>query len=118
MAGRTLAHDFRRGADGWRHNGRPVPGLSHLVDLDFGFTPATNLQQLRRAALAPGGEADLPAAWFDLETSGLTELRQHYARLDGDRYAYRAPDLGYTAVLEFAASGFVRLYPGLWEMAE
>ena len=27
-----------------------------------------------------------------------------------------SPTAGYEATLELAASGFVRLYPGLWEM--
>ena len=38
----------------WTLNDTPVGGLDDLVDLDFGFTLATNLQQLRRGGLAVG----------------------------------------------------------------
>jgi uncharacterized protein len=35
----------------WKLNGQVVPDLDDCVDLDFGFTPATNLFQIRRIAL-------------------------------------------------------------------
>ena len=35
-------------------NGEVVPGLESSVDLDLGFTPATNALQIRRLALAVG----------------------------------------------------------------
>src|SRR5688572_29093371 len=38
----------RTAAGAWMRNGVVVPGLEGCVDLDFGFTPATNLLQLRR----------------------------------------------------------------------
>lgn len=114
--GRSFAHRFRREAGEWILDGAVVPGLGDLVHLDFGFTPATNLQQLRHAGLAIGAAADIPAAWFDIGEAGLTRLPQHYRRLDGDRYHYASPTTGYEAVLELAPNGFVRLYPDLWEM--
>lgn len=117
LAGRQFDHVIERRAEGWYLDGRHQ-GLTHLVDLDFGFTPATNLQQLHRAALEPGQAADIPVAWFDLTQTGLIELPQHYARLDGAAYRYASPQGPYEAVLEIAPSGFVRLYPGLWRMAE
>jgi hypothetical protein len=33
-----------------------------------------------------------------------------------DAFWYEAPRFGYAASLDVAASGFVRRYPGLWEM--
>jgi hypothetical protein len=38
----------------WKLNDEAVPDLSHCVDLDLGFTPATNLLQLRRLNLSQG----------------------------------------------------------------
>ena len=93
-----------------------MPGLGDLIHLDFGFTPATNLQQLMHADLAVGEEAEIPAAWFDIGEATLVRLAQHYRRTAADRYWYSSPAAGYEATLEMAASGFVRLYPGLWEM--
>lgn len=112
----TLTHRMEHANAHWSLDGVPVAGLAHLKDLDFGFTPATNMPALRRAALAVGQEADMPAAWFDLDPPRLMALPQHYHRLAGAQYDYHSPMVGYRAVLELAPSGFVRIYPGLWEM--
>ena len=77
---------------------------------------ATNLQQLRHARLAVGEEAAIPAAWFDIGEATLVRLPQRYRRIAEDRYWYSSPESDYEAVLEMAENGFVRLYPGLWEM--
>ena len=114
-SGRPFTHAFRRGGD-WLFDGETVHGLGDLVHLDFGFTPATNLQQLRHAGLAVGEEAEISAAWFDIGEATLVRLPQQYRRIAEDRYWYSSPMGGYEAVLEMAGNGFVRLYPGLWEM--
>lgn len=116
-AGQAFTHDIRR--DGaWYLDDTKVAGLDDLVHLDFGFTPSTNLQQLRHARLAIGEEADVPAAWFDVGEARLTRLPQHYRRLSEDRYSYESPTAGYSAILELAPNGFVRLYPDLWELED
>jgi hypothetical protein len=46
--------------------------------MDLGFTPATNLLQLRRPALEPGQAAAAPAAWLDVSAGTLEELTQRY----------------------------------------
>jgi len=94
----------RRGR-AWSLNGDPVPGLDHLVDLDLGFTPATNLTQLRRVAIDQGQVAQLPAAWFDVDTGTLTELPQTYERRGEFAYWYEAPSVGYQGLLELAPNG-------------
>jgi hypothetical protein len=114
--GRPIRHEFRRADGEWRLDHEIVPGLRDLIHLDFGFTPATNLQQLLYADLMVGEDAEIPAAWFDVGKATLTRLPQHYRRTAPDRYDYSSPTAGYEATLEMAASGFVRLYPGLWEM--
>jgi hypothetical protein len=113
---REIAHTIVRLNDGWQHNGAHVSGLDHLLDVDFGFTPATNLQQLRRAALRIGEEVELPVIWLDADATTLVELSQRYRRLDATRYEYKAPTLPYRATLEFAGNGFAALYPNLWIM--
>jgi hypothetical protein len=113
----VVAHRMEHLQAGWLLDGHPVAGLSHLQDLDFGFTPATNMPALRRAALNVGQAADMPAAWFDLGPPRLTALPQHYRRIADAQYDYHSPTADYRAVLELAPSGFVRVYPGLWEMA-
>jgi len=115
-SGRPLRHEIRREGGEWTLDGAPVPGLGDLVHLDFGFTPATNLQQLLHADLPVGAEAVIPAAWFDIGEPTLVTLEQRYRRTAPDRYDYSSPAADYRATLEMAASGFVRRYPGLWEM--
>jgi hypothetical protein len=113
----SIAHHMEHAEGRWSLDGLRAAGLSHLHDLDFGFTPATNMPALRRAALEVGQAADLPAAWFDLDPPRLMALPQHYRRIADAQYDYHSPTAGYRAILELAPSGFVRVYPGLWEMA-
>jgi uncharacterized protein len=111
----AVRREILRDQGGWRVDGRRVEGLKHLVDLDFGFTPATNVLQLMRMSLPPGEKAEIPVAWFDLDSVALTELPQSYERR-GDAYWYEAPTVPYRALLEIAPNGFVRSYPGLWRL--
>ena len=113
-AGRTPV-DLRieREADGaWTYNGvrLDVPGA---VDVDLGFTPATNLLPLRRLALPVGDAIDAPAAWLDDETWTLARLPQRYERRSPHGYWYTSPT--YAELLEVDDEGFVRRYPHLWE---
>ena len=115
--GRRFYHSIERREDGWYLDGK-WQGLAELVDLDFGFTPATNFQQLTRAGLAVGERAGFSVVWFDIGQEKLTELPQIYERRDETQYRYESPTLGYEAMLEMDATGFVRVYPDLWEMEE
>ena len=111
---KPIDFDILREPECWRLNGRAVAGLSHLLDLDLGFTPATNLLQLKRAAPQVGESVSLPAAWFDLDEGRLWELPQMCQRLTETAYSYVAPSVPYRAVLEVSEDGFVMSYPGLW----
>jgi uncharacterized protein len=116
LGDRTIAHEIRRDNVGWRLNGVAVKGLGHLADLDFGFTPATNVLQLSRIALKLGQGAEVPVVWFDLDSTSLTELPQRYERRSEASYWYEAPTVPYRALLEIAPNGFVQSYPGLWRL--
>lgn len=117
-SGVPFRHEFRRDEGEWLLDGEAVRGLEDLIHLDFGFTPATNLQQLRHGSLAVGEEAEISAAWFDIGEATLIRLPQQYRRIAKDRYWYSSPMGAYEAVLEMAGDGFVRLYPELWEMED
>ena len=99
----------------WTLNGKVVPGLESYVDLDLGFTPATNLPQLRRVALAEGQAADVPVAWLDAPDGILQMLPQRYERRSESTYWYESPTADYAELLEVRPDGFIRRYPGLWE---
>ncbi|RJQ51649.1 MAG: hypothetical protein C4521_12155 [Actinobacteria bacterium] len=100
----------------WALDGKVVEGLEAVIDVDFGFTPATNLLSIRRMALSPGESADVSAALLDLQSGTLKPLAQRYERRDEAGYWYEAPSYDYAGLLEVAPSGFVLSYPGLWEM--
>lgn len=103
----------RRGL-AWTLNGAVVSGLDHLADLDLGFTPATNLLQLRRVPIAAKESVALAVAWLDADARTLTELPQTYERRGPNVFWYRAPSVGYEGLLELAPSGFVLDNPNLW----
>ena len=114
---RTVDTAIVRSAAGtWSLNDVAVPGLEACVDLDLGFTPATNTLQLRRVALAKGQGSDVPVAWLDVGAGTLTLLAQRYERRSESAYWYESPRFGYAALLELAPTGFVRVYPELWEL--
>jgi hypothetical protein len=105
-----------RTAEGiWTLNDAVVPGLESYADLDFGFTPATNLSQLRRVALAQGQAAEVPVAWLDVSSSTLEALPQRYERRTGTTYWYTSPSADYAGLLEVTPAGFIGRYPDLWE---
>jgi hypothetical protein len=114
-ADRVVEHTIVRAASGWTMDGVAVPELDDLVDLDLGFTPATNLSQIRRIDLAPGASVDVPVAWIDLAEDRLSAMSQHYERLTATTYRYESPTFDYEAVLDVDEHGFVRRYPSLWE---
>ena len=99
----------------WTLNHDTIPDLEGCIDLDFGFTPATNLSQLRRMALQIGQAADLPVAWLDVTDGTLVSLHQRYERRTTNAYGYEAAHFNYAALLTVRSSGFVSVYPGLWE---
>lgn len=116
VGGRRFDVDVARSSDGtWTLGGRTVPGLDGCFDLDLGFTPATNLFQLRRIALAIGEGADVPVAWIDVPGDTLEVVHQRYERRTAETYWYAAPRFDYAALLRVTAAGFVARYPSLWE---
>lgn len=113
---KTFAHTISRNQLGWNLDGVVVRGLDHLLDIDLGFTPATNCLQLRRAALRPGESVDFPVVWFDIGAPTLTELSQRYECVTETIYNYEAPIFGYKGRITLLSPfGFVKQYPDLWE---
>ncbi|HEX7829856.1 MAG TPA: putative glycolipid-binding domain-containing protein [Thermoanaerobaculia bacterium] len=110
---------FERTHGRWLMNGEHASAVDDCLDLDFGFTPATNLFQIRRLNLAISERGDAPAAWFDLSTPELVRLPQIYERRTERSYWYESPTADYTAELQMSEAGFASVYPGLWqEVAE
>lgn len=119
VVGRIGARRFERHIErdrggAWTLDGRRARGLAACLDVDLGFTPATNWLALRRLALRVGEAAPAPAAWLDVGASALKRLEQRYARLSEARYAYESPTTGYAGTLTVARDGAITRYPRLW----
>jgi hypothetical protein len=113
--GNIFRHEIERSVQGWRLDGVPQEGLADISHLDLGFTPATNMPQLRHAALADGEAGTFDVAWFDIGRSSLERLSQRYRRVSQARFAYESAATGYSAEVELGEDGFTSNYPGLWE---
>lgn len=114
-----LAIHVALAADGngrWTRDGAPLPELDGALDVDLGFTPATNMLPIRRLALAVGETGLVRGAWLRFPDMRLEPLDQTYTREAESVYRYRALLDGehFTARLHTDAFGRVRLYEGLW----
>ncbi|WP_280153625.1 putative glycolipid-binding domain-containing protein [Piscinibacter sp. XHJ-5] len=97
----------------WTLNGVEQPLASGCVDIDLGFTPATNLILLRRLELPLGVTVPAPAAWMEFPDLRLQRLEQSYRRLDERRFDYRGAP-AYEGVLVVDGDALIVEYPGLW----
>ena len=100
----------------WQVNGVRNKGVNGCVDIDLGFTPATNLIALRRLSLKVGQRAEAPAAYLRFPEMRLVRLPQSYLRTERLEYKYEAPTVGYVGTLQVLSSGAVAQYPGLFEL--
>ena len=111
---------FKLEADGtgsWLCGGVPQPELVGAIDVDLGFTPATNTLPIRRLNLAVGESEAVRAAWLRFPELRLEPLEQLYTREAERRFRYqsRADGEPFTAILETDSYGRVLRYEGLWE---
>ena len=115
----VTAVDLRIRSDGsgaWTAGGVEQPQLAGCVDVDLGFTPATNFLPVRRLGLEIGEQAPAPAASLAFPEHRLEVLRQRYTRVSATGYEYEAPGAGYRGKLEFSAQGIIVDYPELFTL--
>lgn len=111
-----VQHRLQRQQSGlWTVNDQPIGGGDEWLDIDLGFTPATNTLAINRLKLGVGDHADLTALWLDETTWTFRPLRQRYVRLSRYSYTYMSLQSGYETELTVNEFGLVRAYPGLWE---
>jgi uncharacterized protein len=121
IEGRVGAGPFRIAltADGtgrWMRDGARVPELVGALDVDLGFTPATNTLPIRRLALEVGESAPVRSAWLRFPALRLEPLEQTYTREREQSFRYRALVDGepFIACLDTDPFGRVVRYEGLW----
>lgn len=100
------------GEGGWTMGARPLADVAGCLDVDLGFTPATNTLPVRRLDLPVGGHAAVDVAWVAFPSLRVGRSAQSYERVDPRRWRYRSGD--FTADLLVDDDGLVREYEGLW----
>jgi hypothetical protein len=98
------------GVGNWKVEGASAEGLEGCLDVDLGFSPATNTLQVRRLGLEVGESRTLSVAWLSFPELEVQPLTQTYTRLAADRWNYG--DDEFTADLELSPEGFVLVYGG------
>jgi hypothetical protein len=117
-AGAPVEFEFTADGGGqWTLNGAPLPLVEGALDIDLGFTPATNLLPIRRLDLAVGERADVRTAWVRFPELRVEALDQSYQREAERVFRYDALVDGepFRARLDTDEFGRVLLYEGLWE---
>lgn len=100
----------------WRVDGRRAPELDGCLDVDLGWTPATNLMPLRRLDPVVGTSATIEAAWLSFPGLTLQRTAQTYTRLDDRRWTYTSGT--FEATLHTDGAGHVVTYGDddpIWE---
>ena len=98
----------------WHINGEVQPNLRGCLDIDLGFTPATNSLPIQRLALEVGASSKITAAWLKIPDFCFSPLDQEYSRTSELDYLYQSRDGAYSTALVVNKSGFVTKYPKLW----
>lgn len=100
-------------AGSWSLDGVAHPELGGCVDIDLGFTPATNTLPIRRLNLAVGQAATTTAAWFKFPEMAFVSAIQRYERIGASTWRYTAGQSDF--VLDVDEYGRVLSYgDGLW----
>jgi hypothetical protein len=98
----------------WKRNGQDCPNLSGCVDVDLGFSPATNLLPIRRLNLPVGQDSRVRAAWLSFPDLTMEPLDQMYRRTAQATYRYESGGGNFVANLDVNSTGFVTRYANLW----
>ena len=106
------------GAGQWTRDGAPLPEIAGVIDIDLGFTPATNPLPIRRLGLVIGASEQVRSAWLRFPGLRVEPLEQTYTREAADVFRYRALVDGepFVARLDTDPFGRVVRYEGLWEV--
>jgi len=104
--------DVRIDVDGerWMLNGNEVDAVRGCIDVDFNFSPSTNLLPIRRGAIG----TTVVAAWLRFPSFELQPLEQTYERIGERTYRYSSAT-GFTADIDVDGEGLPATYPGLVE---
>src|SRR5262249_34224935 len=102
---------FALQADGegaWLFGREPLDAVKGAIDVDLGFTPATNTLPVRRLELAVRDSAQIAVCYLRFPELDLVLGAQRYDRLATDRYRYSSGS--FEAEVAVDANGLVTEY--------
>ncbi|MBV1892872.1 MAG: putative glycolipid-binding domain-containing protein [Ilumatobacteraceae bacterium] len=100
------------GAGRWGEmNGAHRPDIDGCFDIDLTCTPFTNSLPIRRVRLNVGDSTDVIAATINVETLGVTPVRQRYRRLTPRRFEHQNLHTGLTTEFDIDEYGLLHDYP-------
>ena len=112
----NLDYSLQRRPNGsWELNRTPIEGVDGLLDIDLGFTPATNTNAIRRLDLKEEQKVETTALWLDISDLSCKPLKQAYQRKSEEVITYISPQNNYQTDLQVDTFGIVRTYPDLWQ---
>ena len=113
---RSISIKIERNDETWTRNGTVQDAVAGAIDIDLGFTPATNLMPLRRLFARGVPKLETRSAWLRYPECDLKPLDQIYdAGNSEELVSYNARQTGFSTQLCVHHSGFVTLYPGYWQ---
>jgi len=104
------------GDGAWTLDGVAAPHLDGCLDVDLESSALTNAFPVHRLGLAPGVQAQAPAAYVRALDLDVQRLEQGYVRMSDDtaeRYDYTAPAFDFRCELAYDAAGLLLDYPGI-----
>ncbi|MED5525364.1 putative glycolipid-binding domain-containing protein [Gallaecimonas pentaromativorans] len=102
------------GEGNWTCDGEPRPEWQGCLDVDLGFTLATNMLPIKRLDLAVGDDRTIKVIWYRFPQGRFEVVEQNYAHLAPRLYRYTNLATGFTADLSIDDNGMVKDYGELW----
>ncbi len=113
-AGRPRAIEVIADDGHWRFDGVIDSTFDGCLDIDLGWTPATNLLPIRRHDLAIGESVVIGATWLRFPELEFSRSSQRYTRLDQTTWRYESGD--FARDLTVNDVGFATAYgDDLWQ---
>jgi hypothetical protein len=114
LTDRTEVFDLANDAQGsWWRSGKLVLQDPEALDVDLGFSPATNSLPIWRLGLEIGESREISVLWLQYPELQLVGGRQTYERLEELSYRYCSGT--FEAVIRVYPDGLVQEYVGYWE---
>lgn len=115
IGGSALSVRVERDENGaWSRDGVAAPEVAGCIDIDFAFSPVTNMVPIRRLALDVGASASVRAAWLQPSPASLEPLDQRYTRIARDQYLYESGGGSFRRTITVDPSGLPLDYPKGW----